>query len=90
MKCLTAHWKIYDMDRNFLTKITSVIIAVLIIAVITGYIVFLLNCKAAPLKHLIPLLIPLVISIILVLYMMIKWIVTLVKEYKNKNSDKNQ
>lgn len=54
------------MDRNFLTKITSVIIAVLIIAVITGYIVFLLNCKAAPLKHLIPLLIPLVISIILV------------------------
>ena len=78
------------MDRNFLTKITSVIIAVLIIAVITGYIVFLLNCKAAPLKHLIPLLIPLVISIILVLYMMIKWIVTLVKEYKNKNSDKIQ
>ena len=78
------------MDRNFLTKITYVIIAVLIIAVITGYIVFLLNCKAAPLKHLIPLLIPLVISIILVLYMMIKWIVTLVKEYKNKNSDKNQ
>ena len=78
------------MDRNFLTKITSVIIAVLIIAVITGYIVFLLNCKAAPLKHLIPLLIHLVISIILVLYMMIKWIVTLVKEYKNKNSDKNQ